>query len=79
MHGTVRGRAVGADQRGTYVPACHAADGAGFSTALKGPFAPVCRTDIPFFQRQKKIVLENSGVIDPERIEDYIAATGMAR
>jgi bidirectional [NiFe] hydrogenase diaphorase subunit len=30
----------------------------------------------PFFSRQKKIVLENSGVIDPERIEEYIAAGG---
>ena len=36
----------------------------------------ICRTDVPFFQRQKKIVLENSGVIDPDRIEDYIAANG---
>ena len=36
----------------------------------------VCPTDVPFFQRQKKIVLENSGVIDPERIEDYVAANG---
>lgn len=36
----------------------------------------LCRTDVPFFQRQQKIVLENSGVIDPERIEDYIAANG---
>ena len=36
----------------------------------------LCPTDIPFFQRQKKIVLENSGVIDPERIEEYIAADG---
>ena len=35
-----------------------------------------CPTDVPFFQRQKKIVLENSGSIDPERIEDYIAADG---
>ena len=35
-----------------------------------------CPTDVPFFQRQKKIVLENSGNIDPERIEDYIAADG---
>jgi bidirectional [NiFe] hydrogenase diaphorase subunit len=33
-------------------------------------------TDIPFFTRQKKIVLENSGRIDPERIEDYIANDG---
>jgi bidirectional [NiFe] hydrogenase diaphorase subunit len=30
----------------------------------------------PFFRRQQKIVLENSGVIDPERIEDYIAHDG---
>jgi bidirectional [NiFe] hydrogenase diaphorase subunit len=35
-----------------------------------------CPTDVPFFQRQKKIVLENSGVIDPERMEEYIAADG---
>jgi bidirectional [NiFe] hydrogenase diaphorase subunit len=35
-----------------------------------------CPTDTPFFQRQKKIVLENSGRIDPERIEDYIANDG---
>jgi bidirectional [NiFe] hydrogenase diaphorase subunit len=35
-----------------------------------------CPTDVPFFERQKKIVLENSGVIDPERIEEYIAASG---
>jgi bidirectional [NiFe] hydrogenase diaphorase subunit len=30
----------------------------------------------PFFSRQMPIVLENSGKIDPERIEDYIAAGG---
>jgi bidirectional [NiFe] hydrogenase diaphorase subunit len=35
-----------------------------------------CETTAPFFSRQKKIVLENSGVIDPERIEDYIAQDG---
>jgi bidirectional [NiFe] hydrogenase diaphorase subunit len=32
--------------------------------------------DVPFFRSQKKIVLENSGTIDPERIEDYVAAGG---
>ena len=46
--------------------------------SLDGP--PVerlhCPTEVPFFQRQKKIVLENSGVVDPERIEDYIAEGG---
>ena len=35
-----------------------------------------CLPDMPFFARQKKIVLENSGKIDPERIEDYIAHDG---
>jgi bidirectional [NiFe] hydrogenase diaphorase subunit len=35
-----------------------------------------CPTNVPFFERQKKIVLENSGKIDPERIEDYIAHDG---
>ena len=30
----------------------------------------------PFFTKQVPIVLENSGKIDPERIEDYIAADG---
>jgi bidirectional [NiFe] hydrogenase diaphorase subunit len=35
-----------------------------------------CDTAAPFFSRQKKIVLENSGRIDPERIEDYIANDG---
>jgi bidirectional [NiFe] hydrogenase diaphorase subunit len=35
-----------------------------------------CPTNVPFFERQKKIVLENSGLIDPERIEEYIARDG---
>jgi bidirectional [NiFe] hydrogenase diaphorase subunit len=33
-------------------------------------------TDIPFFEKQLNIVLENSGQIDPESIEDYIANNG---
>jgi bidirectional [NiFe] hydrogenase diaphorase subunit len=33
-------------------------------------------TEQPFFTRQLPIVLENSGQIDPERIESYIAAGG---
>ena len=36
----------------------------------------LCDTAQPFFSRQKKIVLENSGVVDAERIEEYIAAKG---
>jgi bidirectional [NiFe] hydrogenase diaphorase subunit len=48
------------------------------SSALEGKGVPrlQCFTDVPFFQKQHKIVLENAGVIDPERIEDYIAADG---
>ncbi|MEM7624081.1 MAG: NADH-quinone oxidoreductase subunit NuoF [Planctomycetota bacterium] len=33
-------------------------------------------TDMPFFTRQRRVVLENSGFIDPERIEDYVARGG---
>jgi bidirectional [NiFe] hydrogenase diaphorase subunit len=36
----------------------------------------VCPTDMPFFSRQKKIVLEYEGKLDPERLEAYIAAGG---
>ena len=54
------------------------ADAGELLDSLGGP--PVarlhCATDVPFFQRQKKIVLENCGVVDPERIEDYIAEGG---
>jgi bidirectional [NiFe] hydrogenase diaphorase subunit len=32
----------------------------------------------PFFTKQKAIVLENSGIVEPERIESYIAAGGYA-
>ncbi|MGA8701284.1 MAG: NAD(P)H-dependent oxidoreductase subunit E, partial [Candidatus Sulfotelmatobacter sp.] len=55
-----------------------AGDAANVLDSLEGPAVArlVCPTDVPFFQRQKKIVLENCGVIDPERIEDYIAVEG---
>ncbi|MCX7643159.1 MAG: NAD(P)H-dependent oxidoreductase subunit E, partial [Armatimonadetes bacterium] len=36
----------------------------------------ICSPEMPFFKRQVKIVMENSGIIDPERIEDYIAVGG---
>lgn len=32
--------------------------------------------DIPFFKIQKKIVLENCGIIDPENIDQYLARGG---
>ncbi|MGE4295495.1 MAG: NuoF family protein [Campylobacterales bacterium] len=36
----------------------------------------VCQTNIPFFTKQKKIVLENAGYIDPDSLDDYIAHKG---
>ena len=36
----------------------------------------VCPTDRPFFTQQTKIVLANSGEIDPERLQDYLAVGG---
>ncbi|MFP4234796.1 MAG: NADH-ubiquinone oxidoreductase-F iron-sulfur binding region domain-containing protein [Nitriliruptoraceae bacterium] len=38
--------------------------------------APAASLDLPFFTRQVKVVLSNAGVIDPDRIEDYIAHGG---
>jgi len=34
--------------------------------------------DLPFYQKQVRIVLRNCGVIDPEKIEEYIARDGYA-
>lgn len=36
----------------------------------------VLPSDMPFFAKQKKVVLAGSGLIDPERLEDYIARGG---
>ena len=46
--------------------------------ALKGSKVKLHKGDThhPFFDKQLSIVLSNSGVIDPERIESYIAADG---
>ncbi len=35
-------------------------------------------SDIPFFKKQVPIVLRNKGIIDPEKIEDYMARDGYA-
>lgn len=37
-----------------------------------------CPAHTPFFERQRKIVLENSGKIDPTHIEDYLTVNGYA-
>jgi bidirectional [NiFe] hydrogenase diaphorase subunit len=36
----------------------------------------VMPSDSPFFAKQQKVVLANSGLIDPEKLEDYVARGG---
>ncbi len=38
--------------------------------------APVVPNDLPFYAKQHQVVLANAGRIDPDRIEDYVAAEG---
>ncbi len=53
-------------------------DAASLIGTLKGGSTAVAKSDLnhPFFTEQLSIVLGNSGVVDPERIESYIAAEG---
>jgi len=57
-------------------------DAAAIVSALNGGIASVAKSvsrgdpNHPFFKKQFSIVLANSGIIDPERIESYIAADG---
>jgi bidirectional [NiFe] hydrogenase diaphorase subunit len=53
-------------------------DAASIVGVLKGGETGVERGDLdsPFFKHQMAIVLENSGVVDPDRIESYIAHDG---
>ena len=44
--------------------------------ATKAPIPTL--SQIPFFAKQRLVVLRNRGLIDPERIEDYIARNGYA-
>jgi bidirectional [NiFe] hydrogenase diaphorase subunit len=72
------GPLVSVEQTGALYQMVKAEDAAAIVENLGKP--PVqrllCDTAQPFFSRQKKIVLENSGVVDAERIEEYIAAKG---
>ncbi|MCX7597117.1 MAG: NADH-quinone oxidoreductase subunit L, partial [Fischerella sp.] len=53
-------------------------DASSIITAVNGGETKVQRGDLaqPFFTNQMSIVLENSGKVDPERIESYIGAGG---
>jgi bidirectional [NiFe] hydrogenase diaphorase subunit len=65
-------------------------DGALFSQVTPGDASPLLQADAPslqsrrldpthpFFADQLRIVLENAGRVDPERVESYLAAGGYA-
>jgi len=55
-----------------------AADAPDIAASLGGAAVERLRqpTDAPFFARQQRIVLENSGIIDPESFKGYIAVGG---
>jgi bidirectional [NiFe] hydrogenase diaphorase subunit len=76
-------REAAGDQAGTVRPGplyekVTPADAASLVATLKGEKASVQQgnPNAPFFTQQLPIVLANSGHIDPERIESYIAAEG---
>jgi NADH-quinone oxidoreductase subunit F len=46
-----------------------------YKDPISGEAIPHYR-DIPFYKKQQRIILRNCGRINPERIEDYIAAGG---
>jgi len=48
-------------------------DGTGDQVAADVEVVPA---DLPFFAHQTKVVLANAGRIDPDRLEDYVAAGG---
>jgi len=72
------GPLVAADPQNALYVRVTAANAPSIIAALKGGKAQVAQTDpnAPFFAKQLSIVLANSGVVDPERIESYIAADG---
>lgn len=73
-----RGPLVQIDPNGTLYEEVKPEDAASIVASLNGGEATAKKGDPehPFFSKQKPIVLENSGKIDPEKIEEYIAAGG---
>ncbi len=72
------GPLVAADPQNALYVKVTAANAPSIVAALNGGQANAAQTnpDAAFFKKQFSIVLANSGVVDPERIEGYIAADG---
>lgn len=74
-----KGPLVSLDKKGELYEGLEVSEAADFIKAVseKKSYAPkLADATSHFFTKQKKIVLENSGVIDPENIEEYIARDG---
>ena len=73
-----QGPLVQADPSGILFEKVTPEDGASIVGSLKGAHTHVLTGDPTqsFFTKQFSIVLANSGVVDPERVESYIAADG---
>jgi bidirectional [NiFe] hydrogenase diaphorase subunit len=72
------GPLVGVDPEGALYEKITPEDVVDLVNTIKGGKTKLKRGDLnhPFFKKQLSIVLANSGQIDPERIEAYIAADG---
>jgi len=72
------GPLVGVDPKGALFEKVTPEDARELIATLKGGKTKLKQGDLnaPFFKKQLSIVLANSGEIDPERIEAYIAAEG---
>src|SRR5688572_22683646 len=72
------GPLVQVDPEGALYQKVTAENAASIVGSLTGGHATAHRGDpkSPFFANQSSVVLENSGFIEPERIESYIAADG---
>jgi bidirectional [NiFe] hydrogenase diaphorase subunit len=73
-----QGPLVQVDPQGTLYEKVTAENAGSIISALKGGKATASTIDpnAPFFSKQMSIVLANSGIVDPDRIESYIAADG---
>jgi bidirectional [NiFe] hydrogenase diaphorase subunit len=73
-----QGPLVGVDPAGILYEKVTPEDAPSLVASTEGAATEVarCNPDHPFFRKQMSIVLANSGVIDPERIESYIEAEG---
>jgi bidirectional [NiFe] hydrogenase diaphorase subunit len=73
-----QGPLVQADPIGVLYQKVNPEDAAPIISALSGGKAKVAQGDPnhPFFKKQLSIVLANSGIVDPERVESYIAMDG---